>query len=685
MNNLRTAAQNLIPAALRKVSRRTRWSLIDQALVSGVNLLTGVLIVRALGIQEFGIFSVVLIGMQFLAGFQAGINMPMMSLFDQRGSVSRSSYLATVLLHQSVLAAASATVVCVLPVLFPAIATFAPVDVLLVAAAVVATQFQDHIRRFFYVSERPVRAFLSDLIAYGARLAVLTLLAVQGELTIDRVWIVMAVFSTAAAGLLLPDFIGWAPVWSEVREVTRRHLKVAGWIVGNNFTAWFVEASFILLVVGAVLGPVQLGAARAVQSIVQLANLLIESLENFVPSAATKTLIEGGPRALLHYVERTSASGGGAILLMAVTLMIFADPILMLVYGQPFENAVAIIAIFGAAAALSYVASVINAGLRALVRVRASFFAQAAVGVGALLTAWPAAEAGGVLGALTVLLVARAALTAQLAVLLYRRVSDVPAPVGRAAAGASHAAPAPTRLVVTTSWDDGDPASLRIAELLSKYGAKGTFYVPNRNSEGRPVMTESQVREVARSFEVGGHSIDHVVLTRVRADEAARQIVENKQWLEQLTGARVEGFAYVQGRYDRSVKELVRRAGFDYARTVENLQPGIASDPFEVPTTIQFFPHGRDVYLRNFLRKPRPLVRAKLLCAALAEADLSQRVSRLVDVCARTGGCFHLWGHAWEIEEQNLWSELEDVFKRLADGPATVVFATNREALHLTR
>lgn len=682
MNNFR-AAQDLIPDALRKMSHRTRWSLIDQVLVSGVNLLTGILIVRALGMHAFGIFSVVLIGMQFLAGFQAGINMPMMSLFDQRGSVSRSSYLATVLLHQSVLAAASAVVVCALPVLFPAVAAFAPVNFLLVAAAVVATQFQDHIRRFFYVTERPVRAFVSDLIAYGARLAVLMLLAFEDTLTIDRVWIVMAVFSALGAGLLAPDFVGWTPSWSEVREVTRRHLRMSGWIVGNTFTGWFLEASFVLLVVGAVLGPVQLGAARAVQSIVQLANLLIQSLENFVPSAATRTLMDDGPRALLRYVERMTAVGGGAIALMTVTLMIFAEPILTFVYGQPFEDEVAIIALFGAAVALGYVASVINAGLRALERVRASFFVQAAVGVGALAAAWPAAEAGGVLGALTVLLVARALLTAQLALLLYRRASDAPVRLARTFAAPLRSAP--PRLIVTTSWDDGDPASLRIAELLSKYGAKGTFYIPNRNSEGRPVVAEPEIRALARAFEVGGHSIDHVVLTRLRSDEAERQIVENKRWLEQLTGERVEGFCYVRGRFNRTVKDLVKQAGFEYARTVETLRPDLASDLFEVPTTIQFFPHGRHVYLRNFVRKPRPLARAKLLCAALAEADLSRRVSRLVDVCARAGGCFHLWGHPWEIEEQNLWSELEDVFKRLADGPAHVIFATNREALHLTR
>lgn len=32
------------------------------------------------------------------------------------------------------------------------------------------------------------------------------------------------------------------------------------------------------------------------------------------------------------------------------------------------------------------------------------------------------------------------------------------------------------QLIITTSWDDGHPLDLKIAELLDKYGINGTFY-----------------------------------------------------------------------------------------------------------------------------------------------------------------------------------------------------------------
>lgn len=236
------------------------------------------------------------------------------------------------------------------------------------------------------------------------------------------------------------------------------------------------------------------------------------------------------------------------------------------------------------------------------------------------------------------------------------------------------------RLILTTSWDDGHPADARIAELLAKYGVAGTFYVPNRNSEGRPVLDEAEIKRLADRFEVGGHSVDHVVLTPLGEREATRQIEENKAWLENVTGRSVRGFCYVRGRYNRQIKAIVQRAGFDYARTVENLCATIGSDPFEVPTTIQLFPHPKSVYVRNFAKGRLEGARAHLLWAALASPRLEQRAERLMGICRQAGGYFHLWGHSWEVEELNLWDALETLLRQFAAEAGRTAFATNHQA-----
>jgi peptidoglycan/xylan/chitin deacetylase (PgdA/CDA1 family) len=39
------------------------------------------------------------------------------------------------------------------------------------------------------------------------------------------------------------------------------------------------------------------------------------------------------------------------------------------------------------------------------------------------------------------------------------------------------------KAVVTTSWDDGHPLDLKLAELLKKYDVPATLYMPMDNPE----------------------------------------------------------------------------------------------------------------------------------------------------------------------------------------------------------
>lgn len=397
---------------------RARWSFADQILISGVNFLTTVLLVRALGLQEFGTYSMVMIGVQFLAGLQmAGILAPMMSLFDQRASVPAPAYLATVLLHQAALLAAVVIAV-LIAVALAGTALPKSVDVTLACGLVVATQIQDLARRFFYVTERPAHAFGSDVIAYGCRLAALALLAFTGSLTISLTWIVVIAACAAALLPFVPDAMRANARSQDVKAVTERHRGIAGWLMANNFVGWFGDAGFVLFMIGGLVGTAELGAVWAVFSVVLVVNLLLQSIENFVPSAATQALMQGGNAALRGYINRMSRLGVVLILGTVAVLMLLADPLMNLVFGRTFPDQLWIMAILGANQALVHVTMVVTAGLRAIAGVRQMFVAQAVASAASLALVWPMTAAWGVIGALLTLLLVRLVLTVQLVILL---------------------------------------------------------------------------------------------------------------------------------------------------------------------------------------------------------------------------------------------------------------------------
>lgn len=232
-------------------------------------------------------------------------------------------------------------------------------------------------------------------------------------------------------------------------------------------------------------------------------------------------------------------------------------------------------------------------------------------------------------------------------------------------------------LIVTTSWDDGHPTDLRVADLLERHGVCGTFYVPCVNAEGRPVMGAADIARLGQRFEIGGHTRDHVSLTETPPQLAEHQIRYNKHWLEDLLGREVPGFAYVRGHHDQRVRKLVRDAGFRYARTIRNLMSTPGSDPLQVPTTTQFYPHSRATYIRNYMSgRPAPS-RSAVLAALLMGGRVEERCFKAIEVCARAGGYFHLWGHSWELDELDLWQSLEKLLRRLRTLDAT--FVTNSD------
>lgn len=215
--------------------------------------------------------------------------------------------------------------------------------------------------------------------------------------------------------------------------------------------------------------------------------------------------------------------------------------------------------------------------------------------------------------------------------------------------------------VMTTSWDDGHPLDVKLAELLSKYDLNGTFYIPFQAS--RPCISSDQIRDLARHFEIGAHTVHHVELPNVSDSLARAEITQSKQRLEDITGRSCHMFCFPNGRFHKKHLGMVRSLGFRGVRTVELLSlkfPMNFDGLAVVPTTIQAYSHATSAYARNCLRRWRPenLFRLFELGRSRTWEALA---ARLLEGAYARGGIFHLWGHSWEIEAAHQWEKLECV------------------------
>jgi len=216
--------------------------------------------------------------------------------------------------------------------------------------------------------------------------------------------------------------------------------------------------------------------------------------------------------------------------------------------------------------------------------------------------------------------------------------------------------------IVTTSWDDGDPKDLKVADLLRSRGLCGTFYVPMIGYLGRKTLTNADLRALSdQGLEVGGHSVSHKNLPNLTPEQLDQEVGTCKQKLEQITARKVVMFCYPNGRYNREVVRHVQKAGYHGARTVRMLSIRTEFLPFEMPTTMQAYPHSTAAYIRNVARArnaPALLNYVRRLRQLRSWVELGMQLFRET---MEHGGIWHLYGHSWEIEELNLWSGLREL------------------------
>ena len=233
-------------------------------------------------------------------------------------------------------------------------------------------------------------------------------------------------------------------------------------------------------------------------------------------------------------------------------------------------------------------------------------------------------------------------------------------------------------MLFTTSWDDGYKKDLKIADLLSRHNITGTFYVCPKIQFEEAMMTKNEILILRRTHEIGAHTITHPKLTKIPIEQARKEIIESKKWVESCTGKPCEMFCYPYGDHNDDTARLVRDAGFRGARTVVPLEFS-STDPFTMPTTLQIYPFpwrkrwkrpshyinplGHDLkYWKKLLTTypPTPRLRGEGSFSITAYISWLNLAKALFEHALNTHQpWFHLWGHSAELERYGMWGDLE--------------------------
>ncbi len=129
-------------------------------------------------------------------------------------------------------------------------------------------------------------------------------------------------------------------------------------------------------------------------------------------------------------------------------------------------------------------------------------------------------------------------------------------------------APLPGKPVIITLDDGYSDLYTAAFPILQAHGFTAVAYIVSGFVGRRGYVTKDEILQMDHyGIEIGAHTVDHVNLAHTPQPLLDYQLVESRQWLEQLLGHPVLDMAYPSGRFDATVIDAVQAAGYWSATT----------------------------------------------------------------------------------------------------------------------
>jgi len=304
---------------------------LDQAMVSGSNFLLGILLVRYLGLAEYGIFTLLWMAVLFALGInQALIIKPLLSIGPKLKGIKQERYLAglhSIQFYFSLVLLGLGIGIYYGTQLFinKAFIDFIPI----ISVIIFGQTIHDFYRKIYLIEDRIFKVFLLDLILYGGQL-----LGILGLLFLGKLNLQSALCVVLIVNILSILYGKYSQSFSQknTKKILIRHFHYSKWLLGTSILQW-LSGNYFIIVGASILGTSAVGAIRMVQNLMGLCHILFLVMESIIPIEAARQFQAEGENGLINYLIKMTKQLGTGFGFLLLIISIGAAPILSLVYG----------------------------------------------------------------------------------------------------------------------------------------------------------------------------------------------------------------------------------------------------------------------------------------------------------------------------------------------------------------
>lgn len=358
--------------------QKSALAIADQAVVSGANFVTNVIIGRACGKPELGLYGLVWSLVFFARGVQEQlVTSPYMVYCGRRHPGELPRYTGSILVHQLALA-----MLATLLVAGWTWSGYAPPDLVPVLGVLVTALpmllLREFVRALSFAHLEAMTALILDSVVVALQLTALALLAAFGWLTVELACsVIAAACGWAILGWFLlrrqPLAASWEDVWSDWLQ----NWTFGKWALASQLLA---SASPYILpwVVFGTQGEAETGGYSAASTIIGAANMFIIGMSNYLAPESARAFSHGGVSALQGVLTRGALVYLAAIGAFCAATLALGDQLAVWLFGSEYSGVGAIVGLLSLALLANSLGMVAGNGLWAMERPSANFAADVA-------------------------------------------------------------------------------------------------------------------------------------------------------------------------------------------------------------------------------------------------------------------------------------------------------------------
>ena len=402
MSTIALASDTTAPARPARRLAKDAWAIADQALISGTNFVTMVLVARGLGSpSEFGTFTLVYSALLFANILQVAlVTQPHNVLGTARLGDAYARYTTSCGVTQLLLVLSEGIIALIVAGIAWHTQWSAAGMLLALVPSIIFWQLQEFVRRVLYTEGRHAAAFANDLISYGGQTAVvgvlwlLDVLENRNYLATHHRWLTgtSALYALAATSALAALVGVWQIRGSLSRRVTlsalQENWKFGKWLVGAEILTWSSSLHMYLYLAAAIVGTAASGDLKAAQILFGPMRVVAYYLDTVLPIRFARTLAAGGDGAMFQGLRRVLTRIVGPLAGYCLLVALLAKPLLRITFGTQYAGASTVLMLYSGYALLTYLQMIVAAALKARRQTRFIFLGSACGVVVALAAGW---------------------------------------------------------------------------------------------------------------------------------------------------------------------------------------------------------------------------------------------------------------------------------------------------------